>query len=105
MRSIAEKADWRRKASFEHLGLKQGPLLARGQGVLADDPRHPLEPCLFPEQCEEALAQRPPAVGALSGPEGAEARGVFRLGHQRVHGRIEAGLRTLHIERPEGART
>ncbi len=82
-------------------GTEQRQLLAHGQRVLADDPRHPLEPRLVVAEREEAAAQREPLAVALLGPPRREGGRAFRVGLERMDRRVEARLRAFHVERPE----
>ena len=86
----------------DEIGAEQRELLAHRQRVLADDARHALEVRLLVEQREEAAAQRPPFVVAVRGPPRRERRRVLGVRLQRMDGRIEARLRALDVERPEG---
>src|SRR5450755_959660 len=86
----------------DELGREQRELLARRQRVLADDARHAFELGLLVEQREEAPAQREPLAVALRRPPRRELARVLRVRLQRVDGGIEAGLRALDVEGPEG---
>src|SRR5512143_4351675 len=80
---------------------EQRELLPERQRVLADDPRHPLEPRLLVEQREAPPPLLEPAAVAGFGPPRRERRGVLGVGEQRMDRGIEARLRALDVERPE----
>ena len=85
------------------VGAGERQLLARRQRVLADDLGHALQARLLVEQREEAPAKLHPLRVAVLVPPRGELRRVLGIGLQGMHGRVEAGLGALHVERPERA--
>ncbi len=91
------------EALVDQLGAQQHQLLARRQGILADDARHPFDAGLFLEQLEQAPALQRPLRIALLAPELVQHLGVFGIGLQRMYRGVEACLRSRGIQRPEAA--